>query len=88
MMPLPDCQMPCDPDCEIAGFHCWNHHRPGHKPDWHDPDACDIVREDDALCALASLIRRPGPLPPYPPWDAEYSRRAMAEDPGRPGAGS
>jgi hypothetical protein len=44
----PDCQMPCDEDCEIATptgssppVHCWNWHRPSHKPDWHDPAACD-----------------------------------------------
>jgi hypothetical protein len=36
-----DCQQPCDTDCEIAPVHCWNHHRPNHKADWHDPVACD-----------------------------------------------
>lgn len=37
----PDCQMPCDEDCEIGPVHCWNWHRPSHKPDWHDPAKCD-----------------------------------------------
>jgi hypothetical protein len=37
----PGCQMPCDDDCEIAPSHCWNWHRPNHKPDWHDPAECD-----------------------------------------------
>jgi hypothetical protein len=47
-MPIPalvagpeDCQMPCDADCEIGPVHCWNWHRPNHKPDWHDPAKCD-----------------------------------------------
>ena len=39
--PDPDCQMPCDDDCEIAPVHCWNWHRPNHKRDWHDPAGCD-----------------------------------------------
>jgi hypothetical protein len=34
------CQLPCDPDCELGPVHCWNWHRPAHKPDWHDPAAC------------------------------------------------
>ena len=38
---MPDCQMPCDADCEAGPVHCWNWHRPNHKPDWHDPEACD-----------------------------------------------
>ena len=33
--------MPCDADCEVGPVHCWNWHRPNHKPDWHDPAACD-----------------------------------------------
>lgn len=41
----PDCQLPCDRDCEITrdecSRHCWNWHRPRHKPDWHDPLDCD-----------------------------------------------
>jgi hypothetical protein len=36
-----DCHLPCDTDCEISPVHCWNWHRPNHKPDWHDPAACD-----------------------------------------------
>ena len=40
-MPDTDCQMPCDADCEIAPVHCWNAHRPNHKPDWHDSEECD-----------------------------------------------
>ena len=36
-----NCHMPCDDDCEIGPVHCWNYHRPNHKPDWHDPEACD-----------------------------------------------
>src|SRR5437762_9313930 len=39
-----DCQLPCDGDCEIAPVHCWNWHRPNHKPDWHDPANCDKGR--------------------------------------------
>ena len=39
--PPTDCQMPCDEDCEIGPVHCWNWHRPNHKPDWHDPAECD-----------------------------------------------
>lgn len=27
------------------------------------------------------------PLPPYAPWDAGYSRRALADGSGQPGAG-
>jgi len=40
-----DCQMPCDPDCEIGPVHCWNRHRPDHKPDWHDGAACDAAQD-------------------------------------------
>jgi hypothetical protein len=36
-----DCQVACDADCEIAPVHCWNAHRPNHKPDWHDASECD-----------------------------------------------
>jgi hypothetical protein len=36
-----DCQMPCDPDCEVGPVHCWNWHNPNHKPYWHDPAECD-----------------------------------------------
>lgn len=39
-----DCQLPCDADCEIGPVHCWNWHRPDHKPDWHDPQECDQGR--------------------------------------------
>jgi hypothetical protein len=39
--PDADCQMPCDDDCEIGPVHCWNAHRPNHKPDWHDSVECD-----------------------------------------------
>lgn len=39
-----DCQMPCDPDCEIGPVHCWNWHNPRHKPYWHDPAECDRSR--------------------------------------------
>lgn len=35
------CHLPCDPDCEIGPVHCWNWHRPKHKPDWHNPARCD-----------------------------------------------
>lgn len=38
-----DCQMECDADCEIAPVHCWNAHRPRHKPDWHDASECDAA---------------------------------------------
>ncbi len=37
------CQQECDPDCEIGPTHCWNHHRPNHKADWHDPAECDQI---------------------------------------------
>lgn len=36
-----DCQVPCDDDCEIGPKHCWNRHRPKHKPGWHNPVECD-----------------------------------------------
>jgi hypothetical protein len=39
--PPADCRLPCDDDCEIGRRHCENWHRPNHKPDWHDPEACD-----------------------------------------------
>jgi len=40
--PPKDCQMKCDTDCEVGhSIHCWNWHRPRHKPDWHDPRVCD-----------------------------------------------
>ena len=36
---LPDCWLHCDEDCEAGPRHCWNLHRPSHKPDWHDQHA-------------------------------------------------
>jgi hypothetical protein len=37
----PNCQYPCDPDCEIGKPHCENHH----PPDWHDPVECDLIEK-------------------------------------------
>ncbi len=63
---LRDCQMPCDDDCEIAPVHCWNAHRPNHKPDWHDSVECDGTSADAYqgffTAELAALIHaRHGP---------------------------
>lgn len=41
----PDCQWPCDPDCELGPVHCMWHHEAGHRAGWHDPDACDAKAE-------------------------------------------
>ena len=41
-----DCRQPCDADCEIGPVHCWNRHRPNHKPDWHDGAACDAATRE------------------------------------------
>jgi hypothetical protein len=41
----PDCQWPCDPDCELGPVHCMWHHEAGHRTGWHDPDACDRKAE-------------------------------------------
>ncbi len=62
----PDCQMACDPDCEIGPVHCWNAHRPGHKPDWHDSAACDrSVRPlDEPGDRLALRSQAPQGQPP------------------------
>lgn len=43
---LPDCQGPCDTDCEIAPEHCEYWHLPkasgpDGSADWHDPAGCD-----------------------------------------------
>jgi len=55
-----DCQMECDTDCEIAPVHCWNAHRPNHKPDWHDASECDsssiAAYQDFFTAALAGKI--------------------------------
>jgi len=40
------CQLPCDPDCESGPVHCWNVHRPSHKPDWHDPATCPAIARE------------------------------------------
>lgn len=61
------CQMPCDPDCEISPAHCWNWHRPNHKPDWHDPRGCDGRRELAAENAERRAIARRRP----PHWAGE-----------------
>lgn len=62
-----DCRMPCDDDCEIGPVHCWNHHRPRHKADWHDPDVCDEDAADSAAAreARASI----GAGEPVVPWE-------------------
>jgi hypothetical protein len=52
-----DCQVPCDPDCEIAPVHCQFRHVPRRKPDWHDPAACDAAADEAERRAIAR--RRP-----------------------------
>lgn len=56
---MADCQMICDPDCEVAPEHCWNHHRPSHKPDWHDPAECDQRAAADELTRLGEELDDP-----------------------------
>lgn len=57
-----DCQLPCDADCEIGPVHCWNYHRPNHKPDWHDPAECGQANEDWVASDGSHWFY-------YPPWD-------------------
>src|ERR1022692_4739674 len=60
---LPDCWLHCDEDCEAGPRHCWNLHRPSHKPDWHDQHACPPPRYR-ALCSMGD-----DHLPRTPGWD-------------------
>jgi hypothetical protein len=41
----PECYMPCDDECEVGKVHCWNVHRPNHKPDWHSTEDCPGPQE-------------------------------------------
>jgi hypothetical protein len=51
---------------------------------WADPWH-DIMGD---LRAVEHSLPDWGLLPPYPAWDAEHSRRALAADPDQPGAGA
>ncbi len=60
---LPGCWLRCDVDCEADPWHCWNLHRPSHKPDWHDQHACPPPSYR-ALCSMGD-----DHLPRTPSWD-------------------
>jgi hypothetical protein len=74
------CQLPCDADCEIGPVHCWNYHRPSHKPDWHDPAECDVALTWSAACPCGWAS---GPFPDRGGVSDAVSGHRLHDCPGR-----